>query len=263
MFIKYPRTEHLKGSKFLDLGLDFVHFKNKEQIEFTSLADTIIVEEKMDGIGLGIGFNNGVAYLQHRGHIYTLLDHNLPFYLKNFVIWFLQYEELFYSLLEEKYVLFGEWLEYTHTVFYDHLPSYFMEYDLYDKDNHIFLSTNQRKLLLADYKQDIVSVSVLSTRTALTLTDIKHLLDNSTMSIGKSIDWHHNLEKQCKHYNMKFSTVLNYTLNDSLYEGFYIKTETSEMVTGRYKWIRKSFMDKILSSDHWKDRVLIKNLTYS
>lgn len=261
MFIKYPRTEHLTGSKLLDLGLDFSHFKNSEQTEFKDLNHTIIVEEKMDGIGLGIGFNEGVSYIQHRGHIYNLNEHALPFYLKSFVQWFLQYEELFYTLLEDQYVLFGEWLQYTHTVFYDQLPSLFMEYDIYDKREGYFLSTNKRQLILQDYQQEIVSVSILQKSQSLTLGNIEQLLKSSTTSIGKTSQWKFFLEQQCQHNSINFNEFLNFILNDCLYEGFYIKTETSDRVTGRYKWIRKSFMDKILSSEHWKHREVIKNLT--
>ena len=103
------------------------------------------------------------------------------------------------------------------------------------------------------------SVAVLSTSLTLSLNNIYKLLSSSITSIGKSLEWRQELEEQCRQNNLDINTVLNYILNDFLYEGFYIKTETSTHVSGRYKWIRKSFMDKILSSEHWKNRSLLKN----
>lgn len=264
MFIKYPRTEHLCGSKFLDLGGDFSSLKNLEGYSFAQLSgQTIVVEEKMDGIGLGLGFSNGQVYIQHRGHIYSqneMTDYNAPYYIKDFYQWFLQYEELFYFILGERYTLFGEWLKYKHTVFYNDLPSYFMEYDIYDKENCYFLSTNKRLDLLKDYKESISSVHVLYQNQDLSLKDIQQLLLTTQYSIGKNEHWKNDLIEFCNLNNLDITTILNETLNDNLFEGFYIKTENEDQVIGRYKWIRKSFIDIILNNEHWKNRTTIYNI---
>jgi hypothetical protein len=78
--IHYPRTEHFTGQIF-------------------SPEYTFVIEEKMDGIGLGLGFHNGKAYIQQRGHIYLLND--IPHLLKGFVAWILDREELLYELIGE------------------------------------------------------------------------------------------------------------------------------------------------------------------
>ncbi len=38
-----------------------------------------------------------------------------------------------YELLKDRYIMYGEWLYAKHTVFYDNLTHYFMEFDIYDK----------------------------------------------------------------------------------------------------------------------------------
>lgn len=264
MFIKYPRTEHLQGSKSLDLGGNFSSLKSLDGYSFSDLSKhTTIVEEKMDGIGLGFGFLNNQIYVQHRGHIYYQQDsasHNAPYYIKDFFDWLLQYEELFYLILEERYVLFGEWLKYKHTVFYNALPSYFMEYDIYDKHNNYFLATNKRAELLQNYKEDIISVHVLYQSQDLCLNDIQSLLCNIKYSIGKNENWRNDLTNICRSNKIDVTNTFNETLNDNLFEGFYIKTENENQVLGRYKWIRKNFIDIILHNDHWKNRPTIYNL---
>lgn len=262
MFVKYPRTEHLQGSKKLDQDSHFSSHKNDEGIAFEFLSHQIVVEEKMDGIGLGFGFENGQLYIQHRGHIYpsaVLRLGNLPFYIQDFYHWLLDYETLYYTVLEERYVLFGEWLKYKHTIFYNALPCYFMEYDIYDRNNDFFLSTPEREKLLVNYRQDIFSVAVLQTGDSLRLEDIKSLLLNKQYSIGKNHNWKNQLDTLIKKGNFTPISIYQETLNDNLFEGFYIKTENQIAVTGRYKWIRKSFMDIVLKNDHWKNRKVITN----
>jgi RNA ligase len=62
-------------------------------------------------------------------------------------------------VLGDRYVLYGEWLYAKHTVFYNALPHYFLEYDVLDLHTQQFLSTQVRRVLLAALP--IVSVPVL------------------------------------------------------------------------------------------------------
>ena len=41
--------------------------------------------------------------------------------------------------------MFGEWMYAKHTVFYDALPHYFMEFDIYDREKKEFLDTKRRR----------------------------------------------------------------------------------------------------------------------
>lgn len=261
MFIKYPRTDHLEGSKQLDLHFSLFS-KDKEQIPFHSLKENIFIEEKMDGIGLGVGFTDGQYYIQHRGHIYYSTDDNVPYFIKDFSLWILEHEEILYTCLENKYCLFGEWLQYKHTIFYNSLPSLFLEYDIYSKEENIFLSTPERQKLLKPFPQ-LHSVHVIDCLNSLDLKSLISLGKEIQYSIGKNEYWMQDLEKLCHQKNLDFQVVLQNTLKDNLFEGFYIKTENERAVTGRYKWIRKSFIDNILNSDHWKKRPIIENIAVS
>lgn len=111
MFIKYPRTEHLFGSKLLDIG-NLSNNLDKQTCLFPELTNstnhTIIIEEKMDGIGLGIGFFNAQLYIQHRGHTYFIHDpehqrsipyfkriHNMDYSKRRAIICFIRREICF------------------------------------------------------------------------------------------------------------------------------------------------------------------------
>ena len=43
------------------------------------------------------------------------------------------------NLLQEEYILFGEWLFHTHTVVYDQLPDWFLAFDIWNKRAHQFI----------------------------------------------------------------------------------------------------------------------------
>ncbi len=44
--------------------------------------------------------------------------------------------------------MYGEWLHKKHAIFYDALPHYFCEFDIWDRHNNCFLSTQKRHQLL-------------------------------------------------------------------------------------------------------------------
>lgn len=152
--IKYPRTPHVVGSK-IQIGDE-----DLKKISFNEIKGKyIVIEEKVDGANCGISFDkNGKMYLQSRGHFLDGGYGEKQFDL--FKAWANVYGSKLYELLSDKYILYGEWLYAKHTVFYDKLTHYFMEFDIYDKEENIFLSTKKRKEILGDYKF-IVSVKVL------------------------------------------------------------------------------------------------------
>ena len=79
-----------------------------------------------------------------------------------------------WELLGSRYVLYGEWLFAKHTVFYDRLPHYFMEFDILDTTNGEFLSTELRHLRLKD--SPVVSVPVLWRGPAKSLKHLQSLV---------------------------------------------------------------------------------------
>ena len=54
--------------------------------------------------------------------------------------------------------MYGEWLYAKHSVYYDLLPHYFMEFDVFDKVDKVFLSTKRRMELLKDLPVESVKV---------------------------------------------------------------------------------------------------------
>lgn len=214
-FPKYPRTYHLVGSKGT---------KDIKDVPFSTILNTpIVIEEKVDGSCVGIGFEQGRIIIKHRNQEVNGEQWDL---LKS---WTSQNEEILYECLEEKYIMYGEWLFATHTIPYDKLPQYFLEYDVFDTQTQRFLSTPKRRQLLA--KTPIISVQVLAQGLFKTPQEVlRHL--------GQSV----------------------YRSQGSM-EGLYLKIEDADKVISRYKYIVKDFLDQILSSDtHWSFRTLTKNL---
>lgn len=250
-FIKYPRTEHIPYSK--EINTSFRSLSQEVLLPIKSMANNendqvIIIEEKMDGIGLGIGFDNGVPYVQQRGHIFLL--ELLPPSLSYFKQWIVEREESLYELIQENYVLFGEWLKNTHSIYYNQLPDYFLEYDIYSKKDNFFLSTASREELLSSSKNWLFSVKVLEKLNSLSLKDLSSIFENHPYSYFKNSEVLNIQMPEC-------------ILNDLHYEGFYIKVENQYSVLSRYKWISCNFIQHLLNNEHWKEREQIDNTIVS
>ena len=150
---KYPRTHHLEGSR-LQLGDE-----DLSQIPFDDIMGRYrVIEEKCDGANSAVSFDaDGRLLLQSRGHYltggYRERHYNL---LKQ---WANAHRDELYELLGTKYIMYGEWVYAKHTVFYDALPHYFLEFDILDRENGIFLDTRTRHEMLRN--TSVVSVPVL------------------------------------------------------------------------------------------------------
>lgn len=154
---KYPRTQHLQGSRLQPGDEDM------ESVPFSALVGRhLVIEEKMDGANAAISFSqSGELLLQSRGHYLTGGNRERHFAL--FKQWAYAVGHLLRPVLQERYVLYGEWLFAKHTIFYDQLPHYFLEFDMLDRVTMSFLSTERRHELLANLP--IVSVKVLAAGT--------------------------------------------------------------------------------------------------
>jgi ATP-dependent RNA circularization protein (DNA/RNA ligase family) len=139
---KYPRTHHIQGSRLQPGDGDM------NSIPFTEIAGKyLVVEEKMDGANSGISFSeSGELQLQSRGHYLTGGAREKHFDL--FKSWAYTYRQQLWEVLGSRYVMYGEWLYAKHTVFYDRLPHYFMEFDILDTETGEFLSTQRRQEML-------------------------------------------------------------------------------------------------------------------
>ncbi|ATU67114.1 RNA ligase family protein [Piscinibacter gummiphilus] len=125
--LKYPRTPHLEGSR-LQPG-DEGH----EHVRIASLAGRhAVIEEKLDGANAGISFTSGgELLLQSRGHY--LVGGGRERQFGPFKQWATAHEACLLERLEDRYVMYGEWLYAKHSVSYDQLPHWFCEFDIYDR----------------------------------------------------------------------------------------------------------------------------------
>ena len=229
-FTKYPRTPHLFGSKGTH---DDKHLSEADSIAFVS-DSSLIVEEKVDGTNVGIHFtSSGALVLQCRGHVITEGMH--PQY-DLFKQWAAVKRGVLEELLEDKLILFGEWVYARHSIFYRALPHYFLEFDIYDKHAEVFLDLERRLEILST--TGIETVPVVHSGAA-TREDLARLIGPSR-------------------FDGQFD---NPTTNriDNLMEGLYLRTEAGGGVTGRAKIVRPEFVEKIKQSEHWQHKRMVPN----
>lgn len=228
-FTKYPRTPHLFGSKGTD---DDKHLGEAASNRF--LADeSLIVEEKIDGTNVGIHFADGDIVLQCRGHLITEGMH--PQY-DLFKQWAAVKRQVLEERLEERFILFGEWVYARHSVYYRKLSHYFFEFDVYDKEAEVFLDLKQRLSILEG--TGVETVPVVHTG-ALQRSDLESLIGPSK-------------------FDSQFENPIT-KQTDSLMEGLYLRTEADGVATGRAKFVRPEFVEKIKQSTHWQHQAMVPN----
>jgi hypothetical protein len=230
-FFKYPRTPHLFGS----VGTaDDKRLSAKESTVFIE-DESLIVEEKLDGTNVGIHFDdNRQMILQCRGHLITEGMH--PQY-DLFKQWAVVKHPILEEILRSDLILFGEWLYARHSVHYRGLPHYFFEFDIYDKQNHTFLSFDRRMSILRG--TNIPTVPVVHTGAVAK--------GNLAKLIGPS------------QFDSHFENPTTRRA-DNLMEGIYLRTESDGIVAGRAKYVRPEFVEKIKESTHWQHQAMVPNL---
>lgn len=250
---KYPRTPHIVGSRFQLDDHDL------EAVRWTELVGKhLIIEEKMDGANTGISFTqNGELQLQSRGHYLRGGPREKQFDLLK--QWATTHQETFFSVLGSRYVMYGEWMFAKHTYFYDDLPHYFLEFDILDTQNNVFLSTKARRRLLFEgpVVAPITQVAVLHQGIVLSMIQLQNFLKRSGFITHQRFD---NLVDVALMSGQVPADVMRHSdLNDKM-EGLYIKWEDEQHVLGRYKFVRDTFLSNISNQDqHWHDRPIIQN----
>lgn len=247
---KYPRTRHLEGSRkqFGDEDL-----KNAPFCEIA--GKYLVLEEKVDGANCGVSFGeDGKMYLQSRGHFLDGGYGERQFDL--FKLWAGCFEENLRQLLGNRYVMYGEWLYAKHTVFYDSLPHYFMEFDIFDKETKRFCSTKRRKELLYKYPF-IHSVRVMEEGYYQSSDEISCLIGRS-LFVSQGAE--QNFLIQCQKGGVNSERAARQTDLSGIMEGIYIKVEEGDYVIDRLKYVRASFLNTILDSEsHWASRPIVAN----
>ena len=248
---KYPRTRHIRGSRFQHGDHDL------EAVPWEELAGKhLVIEEKVDGANAGISFDeDGKLLIQSRGHFLRGGPREKHFdVLKQ---WANARQDELRQILGSRYVMYGEWLYAKHTMFYDALPHYFMEFDVLDTETGDFLSTPARDKLLRFASNIIEPVKVLAVGEFKKLDELTAMITKSNFVTDRRDEY---LKAVCCAGKLDYEDVKSHTDPSSLMEGLYVKWEDEHRILGRYKYVRSSFTNAILEQEtHWHDRPIIPN----
>ena len=250
--LKYPRTPHIQGSR-IQFGDE-----DLQQIPFDSIAGRkLTVEEKCDGANSAVSFDaDGELLLQSRGH-YLVGGPRERHYdlLKN---WAAVHRNRLRAVLGARYVMYGEWLYAKHAIYYDSLPHYFLEFDVFDRERGVFLDTPSRRALIAPLP--VVSAPVIAERAFRTLDELKGLVGPSAYIRPGHLE---RLHEWCAANGNCGSPDDRSAETDpaTTMEGLYIKVEEGGRVVERMKFVRPSFLQQVAVPDaHWLSRPIIPNL---
>ena len=251
--LKYPRTRHILDSALQPGDEDL------ERETFAAIAGRhLVIEEKVDGANSAISFDSeGKLLLQSRGHYLTGGARERHFAL--FKSWASTIAGRLQPVLNDRYVVYGEWLFAKHTIFYDALPHYFLEFDVFDRSDGAFLSTDRRQNLLRDLP--LCSVPILHDGLVETPDDVVALVGRSGFKSGR---WLETLKAMAAEKPHRIDMVIRQTDPSDLMEGLYIKVEEAGRVEARYKYVRPDFMTTVINSEsHWQSRPILKNTLVS
>lgn len=231
LLIGYPRTPHLFGSTGTD---DDKWLCEAESLRL--LADpSLIVEEKVDGTNVGIEFcAGGEMVLQSHGHRLGDVGHQQYDVFKHWVGIQRQHWE---DHLQDRYILFGEWLFARHSIHYRQLSHYFLEFDIYDKVEKCFLDLARR----------LEWIETLQVKTVPILHTGPIDREQLQAMIGPS------------QFDGRFEDAVS-GQTDPLMEGLYLRTEANGKVSGRAKHVRPEFVQTSRQKKHWKYDPLVPNL---
>lgn len=249
IIIKYPRTPHLQGSRLQPGDEDL------SQRPFSDIAGrNVVLEEKIDGANSAISFSeDGELRLQSRGHFLTGGYRERHYDLLK--RWAAVQQEKLYKVLGRRYIMYGEWMYAKHSIYYDLLPHYFMEFDVLDRETGMFLDTPSRHELLKNLP--VSHVPVLASGVFKYMEEIlKHLGDSNYIS-DKHIE---HLREDAERLHLDADQICRETDAARTMEGIYIKVEENGEVVDRMKYVRTSFLQTVETPQtQWLDRPIVPN----
>ncbi|MFZ4573810.1 MAG: RNA ligase family protein [Phycisphaerales bacterium] len=248
--LKYPRTPHLSGSR-LQSGDEDLAIAPLSALDGAS----VVAEEKLDGSNSAVSFApDGTLLIQSRGKYLRGGAGEADFQLLK--VWANNRRGVLWETLGDRYVMYGEWLFAHHMIYYDRLPSYFIEFDVLDRRSGAFLDTASRRALLAGVPE-LASAPVLFEGPAQAMPSPSELIVESSF---RSKTWREALEIAAAGHAIETERVLRACDPSPLAEGLYIKTEGGGVVTGRFKFVRATFRQAVDAlGEHWKNRPLLPN----
>lgn len=247
--IKYPRTPHIEGSRLQPGDEDL------SQRAFSEIAGRhIVIEEKIDGANTAVSFDPaGALLLQSRGHYLTGGYRERHYNL--FKQWASVHREALWNALGCRYVMYGEWLYAKHSIYYDALPHYFMEFDILDRRTDRFLDTPARRVITE--RLPVCSAAVLAEGKFASMEDVLKYLGDSSYITADHI---RHLRAAAEREGQDPDRVCRETDHRRTMEGLYIKVEEGGAVVDRMKYVRATFLQVVEESKtHWLERPIIPN----
>ena len=247
--IKYPRTPHIEGSRLQPGDEDL------SQRAFSEIAGRhIVIEEKIDGANTAVSFDPaGALLLQSRDHYLTGGYRERHYNL--FKQWANVHREALWNVLGCRYVMYGEWLYAKHSIYYDALPHYFMEFDILDRQTDRFLDTPARRAITG--RLPVCSAAVLAEGEFMRMEDVLKYLGDSSYITADHI---RHLRAAAEREGQDPERVCRETDHRRTMEGLYIKVEEGGAVVDRMKYVRATFLQVVEESKtHWLERPIIPN----
>lgn len=240
---KYPRTPHFEELR-----------RNIVAIARECGATRIVIEEKLDGANSGMQFSEaGDILTRSRGNFLQGGYREKQFDM--FRSWADWLADDLIDRIEDRHIVYGEWMFARHSIHYDQLPHYFHEFDILDRQTGQFLSTPARRAMLDGLP--IIPVPVLYEGPVTADLDLAQFI---RPSVYRSADWEASLRLAAEYAGVDPDRAVEEGDKSSLAEGIYVKLETDELTVGRLKLVRPDFTQVIIDSgSHWADRPLIAN----
>ncbi len=247
--IKYPRTPHLQGSR-LQAGDEDLSQRPFSDIDGRHL----VLEEKVDGANSAISFSpEGELRLQSRGHFLTGGYREKHYDLMK--QWAAVHHDRFFKVLGTRYIMYGEWLYAKHSIYYDRLPSYFLEFDILDRETGLYLDTPSRHSLIKELP--VHSVPVLAEGMFKSTEEIVSYLGDSHYISPENIA---NLHREAEKLGLDADAICRQTDDRPTMEGIYIKIEEDGAVVDRMKYVRNTFLQTAeTATQAWLDRAIVPN----
>lgn len=219
-FFRFPHTPHLiwlgKGEPRDDKVLSPAEADALLQSE-------VVVEEKIDGANLGFSIDpEGGIRAQNRG------QHLLPPFGGQFArlgAWLAAHEDTLFDALDTHLIAFGEWCAAKHSLDYDALPDWWLVFDVYDRREQRFWSTERRDTWA--HRQGLCVIPAVG-QGQFALRDLTSLLDS-----------------QRSRYR------------DGPLEGLVIRAQDDRWLNRRAKLVHPDFTQQI--QNHWRRQGLVWN----
>ncbi|MSU51700.1 MAG: DNA ligase [Opitutus sp.] len=186
------------------------------------LLGGVTAEEKVDGANLGLSVGpDGRIRAQSRGN--NLAPGRSHAQWNPIWPWLAAREQALAAALGSDLILYGEWCHARHTISYDHLPDWFLAFDVFEPKTGVFWSSGRRNALAAQLG---VATPHEVFRGRLALRDAARLIAASHFGTAEM-------------------------------EGVYFRRENSDRLLARAKVVSAEFNRRIV--EHWSRRAVVAN----